>query len=151
MGDDRARTEADERHSKYLNPCDDGIEHDITCPDCKERLQSLFDDTLRKYLIEHQLRDETRSDRRHDMSERRDGMYSRIDLPPRPKTITNEQEIESTHGPISCRAIIFMSIFFLVMFFMSTIFPPNPYHIGQSLCPQNRGKINKGQEEPQRR
>ena len=25
---------------------------------------------------------------------------------------------------------------------MSTIFPFNHYHIGQSLCPQNRGKIN---------
>ena len=31
---------------KYLNPCLDDIEHDITCPECKENLRSLFDDTL---------------------------------------------------------------------------------------------------------
>lgn len=31
---------------KYLNPCLDAIAHDITCPECKEKLQSLFGDTL---------------------------------------------------------------------------------------------------------
>ena len=35
---------------KYLNPCLEGIDHDITCPECKENLQSLFGDTLPERL-----------------------------------------------------------------------------------------------------